>query len=218
MNFGEHVPKRSVAGIGERLATRLKAHVGRAERPSDYRSFLINMLPRRSIGVEVGVWKGDFSLRLLRNVRPQEIFLIDPWRFEPSPEYERALYGSSRAGDQDQMDHVAESVKTRFADEIAKGVVEVWRAPSSEAAEHLPDASVDWVYVDGNHLYEYVRADLAAYAEKVKIGGLLTGDDYGDAGWWENGVKKAVDEFLANRRDFVPVIFRNTQFVLRRVS
>ena len=75
--------------------------------------------------------------------------------------------------------------------------------------------SFDWVYVDGNHLYDYVRSDLALYDPKVKPGGLIAGDDYGDAGWWEDGVTRAVDEFVAER-GYEVVSLAAHQFVLRK--
>jgi hypothetical protein len=35
------------------------------------------------------------------------------------------------------------------------------------------------------------------YYRKVKAGGYITGDDYAEGGWWQGGVKKAVDEFVS---------------------
>jgi hypothetical protein len=60
-----------------------------------------------------------------------------------------------------------------------------------------------------------VKRDLEVFAAKVKPGGLLTGDDYGVRGWWEYGVTKAVDEFVAGSI-CEPVSLRR-QFVLRKV-
>jgi len=79
----------------------------------------------------------------------------------------------------------------------------------------FPDASFDWIYVDGNHLYEYVRADLERYDPKVKPGGLIAGDDYGVRGWWDDGVTRAVDEFV-EARGYEVVSLEANQFVLRK--
>ena len=40
----------------------------------------------------------------------------------------------------------------------------------------------DWIYIDGNHTYEYVKQDLEGYRPKVKPGGYMAGDDYGTKG------------------------------------
>jgi hypothetical protein len=71
------------------------------------------------------------------------------------------------------------------------------------------------VYIDGNHLYEYVRNDLEIFATKVKSGGLITGDDYGVLGWWRDGVTRAVDEFVA--QGTCEPVHLGRQFVLRTV-
>ena len=76
----------------------------------------------------------------------------------------------------------------------------VLREGSPTAASRFADGSLDFVFIDGNHLYEAVCSDIAAWWPKLRSGGLLTGHDYAinrDAsGEW--GVRKAVDEFSEN--------------------
>jgi Methyltransferase domain len=195
---------------GGRLLPRLrKVFVG------DYRADLLELLPRGSVGAEIGVWRGDFSSRLLRVVRPARLHLIDPWRFEGGADYEGAWYGGAIAKNQPDMDDVYESVRLRFAGEAESGVVVIHRGPSAQIGMEFDDAYFDWVYIDGNHLYEHVREDLEIFATKVKSGGLITGDDYGVRGWWEDGVKRAVDEFVA--RGTCEPEHLGRQFVLRKV-
>jgi hypothetical protein len=170
------------------------------------------------VGVEIGVWAGDLSAAILRAVRPVQLHLLDPWAFAPDERYEQAWYGGARAGSQAEMDEVYKRVLQRFETEIADGAVVIHRSTSAEAAAGFEDASLDWVYVDGNHLYEYVRADLELFAPKVRPGGLLAGDDYGAPGWWEDGVRRAVDRFLVTEAGaYEPVLLRD-QFLLRRAG
>ena len=72
------------------------------------------------------------------------------------------------------------------------------------------------VYIDGNHLYEFVKGDLEVYWSKVKSGGYIAGDDYGVRGWWQNGVTKAVDEFRSKRL-CETILIRDRQFLLQRI-
>jgi hypothetical protein len=176
---------------------------------------LLRVLPRASVGAEIGVWRGDFSARILRTVRPAKLHLIDPWTFMGTEEYRDAWYGGKLAADQAAMDDIYDSVLRRFAREIATGVVEVHRSASEEASSRFPTAYFDWVYVDGNHLYEAVRADLELYGAKLRAGGLLAGDDYGLPGWWDDGVTRAVDELLAAGGYEIVTLAAN-QFVLRK--
>lgn len=161
------------------------------------RDALLARMPRGSICAEIGVYKGSFSAKVLEIVRPSRLHLIDPWKYEPAAAYGEAWYGGEKGGNQENMDAIYQSVLRRFGPWIQSGTVQVHRAASSDAAAVLPDNYFDWIYVDGNHRYEFVKNDLEAYCSKVKAGGYIAGDDYGEGGWWEGGVKRAVDEFAA---------------------
>ncbi len=92
------------------------------------------------------------------------------------------------------MDERYQKVWERFDKEIRTGQVRVHRAFSGSIYDIFEDYYFDWIYIDGNHLYEFVKQDLQLYYPKVKPGGCITGDDYGAQGWWENGVQRAVDK------------------------
>jgi hypothetical protein len=193
--------------LPDKVALRMRGGLGK----SRYR--LVKMLPRQAVGAEVGVWKGDFSASLLRYAHPSRLHLIDPWVFQA--DLPRAWYGGLAAGSQSDMDAISESVRGRFATDIAQGTVVVHRATSTEALAGLDDGSLDWIYIDGNHLYQGVKDDLFAALPKVRPGGLIACDDYGSPGWWEDGVRKAVDEFVAGGHA-EPVADLGSQFVMRR--
>lgn len=182
---------------------------------TERRRFVLEMLPRGSVGAEIGVHQGDFSSAILAVVSPAQLHLIDPWMYEPSPTYERALYGGRAEKGQDEMDERYASVLERFGEEILATQVIVHRGQSAEVLAGIPDASLDWVYIDGNHLYEFVAKDLELSLQKIRSGGLVTGDDYAEGGWWEGGVKRAVDE-LAETEAARLVLIRNGQFVFEK--
>lgn len=71
------------------------------------------------------------------------------------------------------------------------------QGPSVEWAENFADDSVDFVFIDADHSEAGMRADLAAWAPKIKPGGILAGHDYSAADW--PGVVRAVDEFVKLR-------------------
>jgi hypothetical protein len=177
---------------------------------------LLNALPRQSVGAEIGVHEGDLSAEVLAIVRPATFHLIDPWAYQPA--YADALFGAAAARDaaagKAAMEARYEQVCARFAAEIASGQVVIHRATSHDIAADFDDAYFDWVYIDGNHLYDYVKQDLEDYYPKVKPGGALLGDDYNTVGWWQDGVTQAVDEFVAARGLDLTVI--GSQFVIRK--
>lgn len=82
------------------------------------------------------------------------------------------------------------------------------RKDSHRAAKLYNDESLDFVFIDGDHIYKNVKQDIISWYPKVKIGGFLGGHDYNKwsiqpvkektkqcrAGW--PGVKQAVNEFF----------------------
>lgn len=178
---------------------------------------MLARMPRGSICAEIGVYKGSFSAKILEVVRPLRLHLIDPWKYERAPDYRESWYGGEKGGSQENMDAIYQSVLRRFGPWIQSGAVQVHRAASSDAATAMPDDYFDWIYVDGNHRYEFVKEDLEAYFPKVKAGGYLAGDDYGEGGWWEGGVKRAVDEFASTSRAELLWVEQG-QFCLKKTS
>jgi hypothetical protein len=149
-------------------------------------------IPPRAICAEVGVWKGDFSERVLKLRRPREFHLIDPWRFESK--YPCRWYGGDAAKNQDDMDSIEHSVRRRFA---GNPVVIIHRSKSVEAADKFPNEYFDWIYIDGDHTSEAVFTDLQTWFTKLKAGGVLALDDYD---WRDEqgqySIRNAVDRFV----------------------
>lgn len=54
---------------------------------------------------------------------------------------------------------------------------------------------VDLVFVDGDHTYNQVKADIQAWLPHIRKGGILCGHDYGWDKW--PGVEQAFDEEMA---------------------
>lgn len=183
-------------------------------RESGRRRFLAETIPRRSVGAEIGVHEGDFSRAILDIVDPEELHLIDPWRHEAAAVFKDARYGGLAKGGQQEMDARCAAVRSRFAREVQSGRVRIHRGASSAVLERFPDAYFDWVYIDGNHLYEHVKVDIALSLRKTKAGGIISGDDYAEGGWWDGGVKRAVDELARYPAGPRLKIF-GRQFVLR---
>lgn len=180
------------------------------------RTSLLNQMMKNGKCAEIGAWKGDFTQQILKITAPKKLFLIDPYEFVG--DYKKAWYGGV-AGGQERMDQVFEGVQKRFKKQINEGTLEMIRKKSDTGLAQIEDGSLDWIYIDGNHLYEFVKKDLALSWEKVKVNGYITGDDYGLVGWWDDGVTKAVDEFVKERNDSLEAIsFEGTQFILKKIS
>ena len=67
------------------------------------------------------------------------------------------------------------------------------RTDSVSASKMYADESLDAVFIDADHRYESVKADILTWMPKVKKGGILAGHDYILA---HSGVILAVDELV----------------------
>ena len=135
--------------------------------------------------VEVGVLRGTFSNKLLKS-NPTNLILIDCWQTLSADEFPDYVGYT-----QEKWDEIRDAVKNRFK---AHKNVSIVQAKSMEAVTNFADNSLDFVYLDGNHTYEFVKQDLNAWYKKVKVGGILSGHDYPLP-----SVKKAVDEFCVGK-------------------
>ncbi len=135
---------------------------------------LLDMLPKGSVGVEIGVWQGKFSKEILSRVQPRCLHLVDPWMF--LPEYPHEWAGGRLAKSQEDMDQIFEEVRTYMAQEVGQDKVRIWRMTSEAFFKSFTD-KVDWVYIDGDHFYDGVLTDLNGASSLIKQGGIIWGDD-----------------------------------------
>jgi hypothetical protein len=126
-------------------------------------------------GVEVGLWKADFAQQILRSNNRLYWYGVDPY-FE---------YGKRHRRQKDwdgTFKRVMDKMST-FGDRFT-----MIRKPSNKGVKDVPD-NVDFVWIDGNHDYEFVIKDLLLYEKKVRSGGVMAGHDY-----FIQGVREAVDD------------------------
>jgi hypothetical protein len=134
-------------------------------------------------GAEIGVDMGKYSKCLCKNIPNLRLFCVDPW----------VVYKTRRGGDQAHRDRCFETSKNVLKD---FDVIFV-RETSMEAVKTVPDRSLDFVYIDGDHRYEFIRDDLREWSRKVRARGIVSGHDYYRYG---KGVVKAVHEFVAENK------------------
>ena len=137
------------------------------------------------VGAEIGVYLGLNADSVLHALPVKKLYLIDPYRpYEGLAENEPG--GNKTQADFDRFFETARNRLAKFQDKI-----EYIRKKSEDAVNDVPD-NLDFVYIDGNHKYEYVKKDIELYYPKVKRGGVLGGDNFESA---YPGVARAVLEF-----------------------
>ncbi|PCH98774.1 MAG: hypothetical protein COB84_01015 [Rhodobacteraceae bacterium] len=146
---------------------------------------LLGQMPKGGRCAEIGVWNGGFSECILDVTQPSELTLIDPW--ELLAEQSADEWTHSRHKDHAFMRSMYDHVSSCYAHlpnvNIRKGF-------SAQILESFPDNYFDWVYIDGNHQYEFVRQDMEMAFKKVRPGGTIAGDDF----FWKRNDRMHVKE------------------------
>ncbi len=165
---------------------------------------LANMVGAQNI-LEIGVAYGYHADFMCSTLPSLQYIGVDPYQANYDPEDifcqdVQRLFGEDAA--QPAMDRLFSAVSYNFLK--FHGRAKLIREKSWIAADQFDDKSIDLVYVDGDHTYEGVAKDLAAWYPKVRKGGIICGDDIG----WP-GVKKAVDEFFIAHKKEYQIISKN---------
>lgn len=129
---------------------------------------LINLSKFSGNYVEIGVARGAFSKYILENTHLSKLLLIDPYKNFDNTEY---VDGMNYYNMEEELRACKENLE-KFNNRI-----EFIRETSDNAVKKIPDNSIDVVYIDGNHAYEYALNDMRNYWPKIRNGGIMFGDD-----------------------------------------
>lgn len=135
------------------------------------------------VGLEIGTAAGENALNMLQELPIKKLFLIDP--YVPYMEHGRKL---SYAG----TDKIAKDRIGCFNEAV------FIRKSSDDAIADITEP-LDFVYIDGNHDYDYVKRDIDHYYPLVKKGGVIGGHDYLPRKVLE--VCEAVNDFMSEHRE-----------------
>lgn len=156
------------------------------------RQEVISLISEGDVCAEVGVYKGDFANEMLKK-NPSKLHLIDPWKSIGD------IPARWHAASQSKMDSIKSSVTSRFS---GNPVVEISEKFSVDAVEDFADSYFDFIYIDANHSYEYVKRDLGNWWPKLKSGGFICGNAYQNNEYQvevlDFGVVPAVDQFVSD--------------------
>ena len=176
------------------------------------RDYLLNHIPKKTVGAEIGVHTGDFSLKILNTTNPKHLYLIDPWKSFTENAYSQSWYGSSTT--QSNMDQRFNIVKNKTA---KYDNVSIIRKLSYEASNDFEDNSLEWIYIDGDHTFEGVCKDFESFYPKIKPKGYIYGDDYSLGNWWGSGVVDALHKNLYEK-NLKLIFLQNEQFCVQKVD
>jgi Methyltransferase domain len=124
---------------------------------------------------EIGVYRGQFAARMLDDCPGVETYyMVDPWRNleawnKPANKSDTVFEGFFREAMERTGAHAAKRV--------------VLRGTTTEVVGRVPDGSLDFAYIDGDHTLRGITVDLVSWWPKVRDGGWLGGDDFSPTIW-----------------------------------
>jgi hypothetical protein len=149
-------------------------------------------------GIEIGVEKAVNALSILKELPIEKLFLIDPY-----VPYE------------DELGHADCSVDYTIAHTtLAEYPQVVWLRKTSETAirEFQNEEPFDFIYIDGNHTFEFVKKDITLYYPLIRNNGLIGGHDY--TPYYES-VMRAVNEFAEQTELELHSVFPDWWFIVK---
>lgn len=144
------------------------------------------------VAVEVGSWVGHSSV-VIADTMPNggKLHCIDTWLGTPT----EVTYRIASSPGEDIYDAFRKNVGHREFNTIFPRI-----GKSLHQANIWIFGKADLVYIDADHSYEAVKADIEAWLPHVKPGGFIAGHDYQPD--QQPGVVRAVNELLPDAKQY----------------
>jgi hypothetical protein len=145
----------------------------------------------RGLAIEVGSWRGRSTVAIVAGLSHSTgtLYAVDTWAGPPDKGGQADIYDG-------QGDVYAEFL-ANLAAPIRAGTVIPLRMDSMQGAAEIERlhglGCADFIFIDADHRYEAVHADILAYLPLLRVGGVICGHDYRDK---FPGVIQAVNELL----------------------
>lgn len=114
-------------------------------------------------GVEVGTSKGINAVYICENNPGVDLTCVDPYmkyHWKHSEDEHERCYAEAK-------------------EKLSKyPTARIMRTTSMEGAKFFKEESLDFVYIDGNHEFDFVMEDLIAWGRKVRKGGIISLHDF----------------------------------------
>ena len=129
-----------------------------------------------NVGAEIGVRRANYSLTLCLKNPELKIYCIDPW---------------SAIGDKYPQER-QEEFYNLTVERMKPFKATIIRKTSMDALVDIEDRSLDFVYIDGDHHFDFVMLDIIHWSKKVRSGGIVACHDVYNG---EVGIVKAVEAY-----------------------
>jgi len=122
--------------------------------------------------IEVGSWRGfstNVILEATTSCPSAVLYCVDHWQGSPSTNQPDEI---KRLGE----DIYETFLRNMFLLNYSHRVIPI-KLDSQKAATLFPDAFADLIFIDADHMYDKIQADIKSWWPKVKQGGVFCGHD-----------------------------------------
>lgn len=141
---------------------KIASWIGRVPRPAT--RYAKRFLGRQLIALEIGVGTGVNAESILTELSIKRLFLVDPYTPYIDSTFGLADHGNER---EEARRRLSSFHQCRWIEKT-----------SEDAKADLANEAFDFVYVDGNHSFQFVLDDIWTYYPLVRSGGVIGGHDY----------------------------------------
>lgn len=118
------------------------------------------------VGLEIGTERGTSTEYLLETIPTLKLYGVDPY-----VDY-IDWYGGVASKKNEEYQEFKNRI-SKYSDRFY-----LYRETSDQALKRFDDETLDFVFIDGLHVYDHVLKDCENYYSKVKSGGILCGHDF----------------------------------------
>jgi predicted O-methyltransferase YrrM len=139
-----------------------------------------------AVGCEVGVFRGRNARSMFREIPGLQLIGVEAYNDQPSSTRHKTVprYDRNRTSAMDRLKNRNFILIEKF---------------SEIAVQDIAYDSLDFVYIDADHSYDYVMTDIILWTRRVRPGGIVSGHDYILPGEYRHkfdiNVKDAVDDY-----------------------
>lgn len=123
-------------------------------------------------GIEIGVEKGKNAQTMFEIIPNLKLYGVDPYKQHPQASY--AYHAAIRHWNTQYLKNCKHQCLKRM-----KGRnFTLLQGFSKDMVEKIEDNSLDFIYIDADHSYDFVMMDIILWGRKVRKGGIVSGHDY----------------------------------------
>lgn len=156
---------------------------------------VLNSMGLTGVGAEIGTAFGEHAEQVLLQSNLRVMLLVDPWSYVAGQD--KIGYGDVIKNWDGCFKHCCDRLQA-YCDRIV-----IMKTTSLLASSVIADESLDFVYLDANHMSPCIDQDLLHWFPKVRKGGVFGGHDYYDlrSDLYICDVKTAVNRFFNDKQE-----------------